>query len=250
MLRTLAFIAVRQQKHQAGGQIPFVFAGAQELIDDHLRAVDEISELRFPQNQRFRIVAAEAVFESDASRFGERRVVNLAKRLLAREMRERQVVVLGFRIDQHGVPLIERAALRVLPGKTNGRAFEHQRTKGQRFRKAVVDGALAVAHLAALLQQFRDFRMQVKARRHAHEPVGEFRELFLRQPGVDFVRRIVFPVLVGRPIVRQLAQMRDLLQLPALLSAPLRILFSPLRRLARRRCPCARRKSSRAAHDS
>src|ERR1700737_659775 len=48
MLRSLAFVAVWKKQDQAGGKIPFVYAGADELIDDDLRAVDEIAELRFP----------------------------------------------------------------------------------------------------------------------------------------------------------------------------------------------------------
>src|SRR5208282_4988303 len=119
MLWALSFVAVREQKHEAAGQIPVVLRGAQELIDDHLRTVGEISKLRFPKNQRFRIVAAKAVFESDASRLGKRGVVNFAKSLLPGEMRERQVIVLGFRIDQNSVALIEGAALGVLPGQTD-----------------------------------------------------------------------------------------------------------------------------------
>src|SRR5580692_12129164 len=87
MLRSLPLITVREQKDQPAWQIPFVFRSAQKLVDDPLRAVGKIPELRLPHNQRLRIVAAEAVFESHASRFGERGVVNLAKSLPAREMR-------------------------------------------------------------------------------------------------------------------------------------------------------------------
>jgi hypothetical protein len=50
MFGALTFVAMRQQEHQAGRQIPFVFGGADELIDDDLRAVHEIAELRLPQN--------------------------------------------------------------------------------------------------------------------------------------------------------------------------------------------------------
>jgi len=62
VFRALAFIAVRKQQHQATGEPPFVFAGAEELIDDDLRAVHEIPELRFPEHQRFGIVARKPVF--------------------------------------------------------------------------------------------------------------------------------------------------------------------------------------------
>src|SRR5215813_12568673 len=67
MFRALAFESVRQEHDNAGWKIPFVLAGADELVDDHLRAVHEISELRLPQNQRFGVVAAEAVLKTKAT---------------------------------------------------------------------------------------------------------------------------------------------------------------------------------------
>src|SRR5579872_6826742 len=76
MFRTLSLIAVRQQHHEAREQIPFVFARGNELVDDDLRAVGEISELRFPQNQSLGVIAAESILESDYSRFRKRRIIN------------------------------------------------------------------------------------------------------------------------------------------------------------------------------
>src|SRR5216684_2992874 len=52
MLRSLTFEAMGKQKHYARRQVPFVLARANELVDDHLGSVGEISELRFPQHQR------------------------------------------------------------------------------------------------------------------------------------------------------------------------------------------------------
>src|SRR5258708_21173668 len=43
MLRPLAFEAMRQEHHNARGKIPLVLAGADELVDDYLRAVDRKS---------------------------------------------------------------------------------------------------------------------------------------------------------------------------------------------------------------
>src|SRR5208283_5921463 len=91
MFRALALVAMRQQQHQAGGQAPLVFAGAKELVGDHLRAVDEIAELRFPENERLGIVAREAIFKAHAAGFGERGVVNFAKSLIWRKMCEREI---------------------------------------------------------------------------------------------------------------------------------------------------------------
>jgi hypothetical protein len=46
------FVAVRQQQHEAAHALPLLLAGGDELVDDDLRAVGEIAELRFPQRQR------------------------------------------------------------------------------------------------------------------------------------------------------------------------------------------------------
>ena len=51
VFRSLALVAVRQQHHNAGEQIPLGFAGADELIDDGLRNVDEVPELGLPENE-------------------------------------------------------------------------------------------------------------------------------------------------------------------------------------------------------
>jgi len=51
MFRALAFVAVREQHDDAGEQVPFGFAGADELVDDGLRDVDEVAELRFPEDE-------------------------------------------------------------------------------------------------------------------------------------------------------------------------------------------------------
>src|SRR5260370_3161433 len=120
MLWTLAFIPVRQKHHAPRRKVPLVLARADELVDDDLRAVGEIAELRFPQNERFGIVAAESVFETEATCFRKRRVVNLAEGLLLGKMRESEVVVLGLRVDQNRVTLVERASLGVLSREAYG----------------------------------------------------------------------------------------------------------------------------------
>src|SRR5215467_2516016 len=62
MLWALPLVTVRQKQHDSRWKIPFVLPRADELVDDHLSAVGEIPELRLPQNERLRVVAAETVF--------------------------------------------------------------------------------------------------------------------------------------------------------------------------------------------
>src|SRR5215467_9598461 len=126
VLRALALKAVRQKQDDARRQIPFVLARADELIDDHLRAVDEVAKLRLPQHQRFGIVPAEPVLEAETSRFRERGIVDLTEglaRRLSRHGAQWNIGLLGLRVDQHRMALVERSALRVLPGQTKRRPF-------------------------------------------------------------------------------------------------------------------------------
>src|SRR6266702_2532990 len=162
MLGSLAFETMRKQKPYARRQVPFVLARANELVDDHLRAVGEISELRFPQHQRLGKIAAEAVFEAETSRFGKRGIVNLAPGLLGRNVLEREILFFRFRVHQRRVALVERAAHRVLPAEPHRSAFQEERAERQRLGETKIHGALSMTHLRALLEKLLHFRVDVK----------------------------------------------------------------------------------------
>ena len=81
VLRPLPLIAMRQQHHQAREQVPLRLARRDELVDDDLRAVGEVAELRLPQHQRLRIVARVAVLEAQHRGLRQHRVVDLERGL-------------------------------------------------------------------------------------------------------------------------------------------------------------------------
>ena len=162
VFRSLAFVAVGKKQDEAGEQAPLGFAGGDELIDDGLRDVDEIAELRFPENERFGIVAAVSVFEAEHARLGKRRVVDFAARLAGCDVFQRHVFVLVFNVDQDRVALVEGTAAGVLPAEANRRARFHQAGEGESFGHAVVDRPFACSHFGALLEQFLHFRMNVE----------------------------------------------------------------------------------------
>src|SRR5277367_7136790 len=62
VLGTLAVVPVREKHDDAGEQPPLSFASGNELIDDRLRTVNEVAELRLPEDEGFGIVAGVAVF--------------------------------------------------------------------------------------------------------------------------------------------------------------------------------------------
>ena len=163
MFRALAFVAVGQEHHEAGEQVPLGFSGADELVDDGLGDVDEVAELGFPEDQRFGIVAAVSVFEAEDSGFGERGVVDFAAGLAGRDVFEGNVFVFVLDVDEDRVTLVESAAAGVLSGEADVGAGFHQAGEGQGFGHAVVDRALAGAHLGALFEQLLHLRMNVEA---------------------------------------------------------------------------------------
>ena len=114
MFRPLAFIAVRQQQHQARHAQPFHFARGDELVDHHLRAIGEIAELRFPQHQRLGLGEGVAIFEAQHRFFRQQRVDHFEFALAVADMVERQIALFGFLIDQRGMALAERAARGIL----------------------------------------------------------------------------------------------------------------------------------------
>lgn len=54
VLGTLAVIAVGEQKRETGLTEPLLFSRREELIDDDLCTVHEVSKLAFPANERVR----------------------------------------------------------------------------------------------------------------------------------------------------------------------------------------------------
>ena len=77
MLRALAFVAMRQEQREPAQAAPLRFARADELVDDDLRAVHEVAELAFPDDERRRIGGRVAVFEAEHGFFGQHRVGDL-----------------------------------------------------------------------------------------------------------------------------------------------------------------------------
>ena len=101
------------------------------------------------------------------------------------------------------MPLVEGSATAVLSAKPHRRAAFHQAGKSQRFRHAVIHGALSIAHLGALFQQFADLRMNVKIGGITGKPLGQASQLFGRNSGFHFVLRLVTPALIFVPVVGQ-----------------------------------------------
>src|SRR5215475_9848719 len=109
MLRALSFQTVRQQQNDAAQTPPLVLRGCNELIDDRLRDVPEISKLRLPRDERVRHVEAIAILEPQYSGFGERAVVDLDRRLVRGKIQIGHVLPAILHIMQNSFTVAERS---------------------------------------------------------------------------------------------------------------------------------------------
>ena len=114
MLGPLTLIAMRQQHYQPAHAQPFNFTAGNKLIDDHLRAVGKIAELRFPQGERGRFRERIAVFKTKHGQLRQRGVMHLVARLRGGDMVERRVAFFRGLVDQHRMAMREGAALGIL----------------------------------------------------------------------------------------------------------------------------------------
>ena len=75
----------------------------------------------------------------------------------------------GFRIEKHGMALVESASAAVLSAQSNRNPLAQKRTKDQSLRHSEIHGALAACHLKPLLDKALDFGVDVKTFRRARE---------------------------------------------------------------------------------
>ena len=80
----LAFVAVRQQQDERGLLSPLGARRQHELVENQLRAVDEVAVLRLPDHEPLGRLHVVAVLEADRGRFAERAVADLERRVRAR----------------------------------------------------------------------------------------------------------------------------------------------------------------------
>src|SRR5436309_3520547 len=153
VLGALALVAVREEQHEAAHALPLRLRAGEELVDDHLRTVDEVAELRLPEDQPARIGEAHAELEAEDGALRQHAVVDAERRLVASDVVERDVLVAGLDVVEDGVALAEGAAARVLPAHADRDALEQQRADGERLGAAPVDATPLAAHLRARLHE-------------------------------------------------------------------------------------------------
>ena len=166
VLRTLAFVAVRQEHRETRHAAPLHFARRDELVDHDLRAVHEVTELRFPRDERIRFSGRIAVLEAEHRFFRQHRVDHVELGLAFRDVLQRNVgavvPALAVLVVQNGVTVRERAAARVLARQAHRITRCNQRRECQMFAHAPVELRFATAHRATIVDHALDQRMHLE----------------------------------------------------------------------------------------
>ena len=105
---------------------------------------------------------AVAVLEGEHRDFGERRVVDLERRRVFREMLQRRVRLAALVVVQHRLPMRERAALGVLPADAHRRATHEQRRPRERLGVSPIDATLGGERRAPALEHARELGQRMK----------------------------------------------------------------------------------------
>ena len=201
VLRALTFVAVRQQQGEAAQTPPLGFAGGHELVDHHLGAVGEVTELRFPDDQCFRGGGGVAVLEAQHRLLGEQRIVDIKARLTFLKVGQRHIVLAVLLVVQHRMAVREGTAPGILAGEPHHHALVQQAGVGEGLAVTPVDRHGAGGHFAAVLENLLHLPLQHHALGHGFQTVGQILEFLERVTGVPVVLDLMADV--GAPVHEQ-----------------------------------------------
>ena len=123
VFRTLSFVTVRQKQHDTARPLPFRFGRNDELIDDRLRAIRKIAELRLPQAKHVRIIERVTVIETEDGGFRKQTVIDANALLLLTQMHQWHIRRAGFRVVKNRVTRAECSAGAVLTRQSHRRSL-------------------------------------------------------------------------------------------------------------------------------
>ena len=142
VLRALPFVTVRQQHHQATHTAPLLLAGADELVDNNLRTVGKVTELRFPDGQGAWFSRGVTVFKRQNRLFRQHGVPDLELALTVMHVLQRGVGGTVSLVMDHCMAVEEGAAARIFTGQTHRNTFVNQGRVGQVLCTAPVEQLL------------------------------------------------------------------------------------------------------------
>ena len=126
MIGSLPLVAVGQEHDDTGVLLPLLLGGGDELVDDGLRTLCEVTELSLPRHKSVLAFDGVPVFEADGGVLAEQGIVDPEASLLLGEVLQRGPLVAVHRVDEHRVALDERSAAGVLARQSHRHTVHEQ----------------------------------------------------------------------------------------------------------------------------
>lgn len=114
VFRTLTIVTVGQVYDQASALEPLAFTSGNELINDTLSVVSEVTELSFPDSEGVRRHEGVAEFETECTILGKVRVADNKAGLVRAEIVERNVLLFIDLVMDNGMALREGTTFDIL----------------------------------------------------------------------------------------------------------------------------------------
>src|SRR5262245_43697777 len=162
MLSSHPFESVGQKQNNRTQPVPFVLSAGDELINDHLSSVDEVTELGLPENQAVRTIETVTVLKTQNSYLRERAVINLYRRLFGSHVLKGNVQMSILIVVKYGMSLAEGSTDAILAGETNTVTLASKAGEGQRLGGRPVERPFALGHFAPCPNSPYDLGMRMK----------------------------------------------------------------------------------------
>ena len=131
VLWSLSIISVRKRHNETGTLHPLDLTGSDELINDTLSVVGEVTELGLPHDEGVWRGQRVSVLESENTELREGRVRDDELALVLGDVLEWSVGLLGLLVVEDGVTLGEGTTLDILSGDTDVVSLVDKSTEGQ-----------------------------------------------------------------------------------------------------------------------
>jgi hypothetical protein len=131
VLWTLSVVTVRKRHDETRTLHPLNLTRGDELIDDTLGVVGEVTELGLPHNKRIWRGQRVTVLEAETTKLRQGRVRDNKLALVLADVLERSIGSLALLVVEDGMALREGTTLNILTGNTDVVTLRDERTEGQ-----------------------------------------------------------------------------------------------------------------------
>lgn len=179
MLGTLSIVSVGQRQNQAGSLRPLGLGGGNELINDDLGSVGEVTKLSLPDDKGLRRSQGVTVLKAHDTVLGKMGVGDGEVGLILGQVVQRNICGLVNLVVDNSVSLREGTSLDILTGKSDVVALLKQSTEGKSLTSGPVNAMALLNGLASVGQDSLEVSVKGESLRNRGDDLSNLLELLL-----------------------------------------------------------------------